>query len=92
MNKNFWIEFADRYAQCDMCKGVGGVVKVHYVVRNYESPKTKRICQKLQKHYREVWICRNCLDGVRVEVESNKEKFNSWYEKQRADMRGEQDE
>lgn len=44
------------------------IVKIKYYTQNYASNKIRgKICQNLQKHPHEIWICEKCLDDLRSE-------------------------
>ena len=49
---------------CSICHGIGAVIEFQYVTRNYQSPRTKKICKTLQAHGHSFWICRKCIDNL----------------------------
>lgn len=49
---------------CSICHGTGAKWEFRYVTRNYQSPKTKKICKTLQAHERSFWICPRCLENM----------------------------
>ena len=49
---------------CSICHGIGAVIEFQYVTRDYQSPRTKRICKKLQAHGHSFWICSKCIDSL----------------------------
>ena len=49
---------------CSICHGIGAKWEFRYVTRNYQSPKTKKICKTLQAHERSLWICPMCLENM----------------------------
>lgn len=49
---------------CNICHGTGAVIEFEYTVRNYQSPKTKKICKRLQEHRRSFWICPKCINNI----------------------------
>ena len=59
---------------CSVCHGTGAKWEFGYVTRNYQSPRTKKICKTLQAHEHSFWICPKCLQnlmeltGVQVKV------------------------
>lgn len=49
---------------CSICHGTGAKWEFRYVTRNYQSPKTKKICKTLQAHERSFWMCPRCLENM----------------------------
>lgn len=49
---------------CSICHGTGAKWEFRYVTRNYQSPKTKKICKSLQAHGHSFWICPRCLENM----------------------------
>lgn len=49
---------------CSICHGTGAKWGFRYVTRNYQSPRTKKICKTLQAHEHSVWICPECLQNL----------------------------
>jgi hypothetical protein len=66
-------------ASCSICHGLGAKWAFRYVVRDYAS-KTKKgkICNTLQAHEREFWICPSCIEnmeqltGIRIQLPTEK--------------------
>lgn len=59
---------------CSICHGTGAKIEFRYITRNYESPRTKKICKNLQAHEHSFWICPICL--YRLDSKSNGIKEN----------------
>lgn len=62
-------DFSFRYLKqdnccCSICHGTGAKWEFRYVTRNYQSPKTKKICKTLQAHEHSFWICPRCLENM----------------------------
>ena len=51
---------------CSVCHGTGAKWEFGYVTRNYQSPRTKKICKTLQAHEHRFWICQRCLDNMKA--------------------------
>ena len=51
---------------CSVCHGTGAKWEFGYVTRNYQSPRTKKICKTLQAHGHSFWICQRCLDNMKA--------------------------
>lgn len=49
---------------CSICHGTGAKIEFEYVTRNYESPRTKKICKTLQAHGHSFWICNKCIENL----------------------------
>lgn len=49
---------------CNICHGIGAKWGFRYVTRNYQSPRTKKICKTLQAHEHSFWICPKCLQNL----------------------------
>lgn len=49
---------------CNICHGTGAKWKFRYVTRDYQSPRTKKICKTLQAHEHIFWICPKCLQNL----------------------------
>ena len=49
---------------CNICHGTGAKWGFRYVTRNYQSPRTKKICKTLQAHEHSFWICPECLQNL----------------------------
>lgn len=49
---------------CSICHGTGAIIEFRYVTRNYQSPRTKKICKTLQAHEHSFWICPACADNM----------------------------
>lgn len=49
---------------CSVCHGSGAKIEFEYVTRNYQSPRTKKICKTLQAHSHSFWICRKCIKNM----------------------------
>jgi hypothetical protein len=52
------------YSACSVCHGTGAIIEFSYVTRNYQSPRTKKICKTLQEHEHSFWICPACADNM----------------------------
>lgn len=50
---------------CSICHGTGAKWEFRYVTRNYQSPRTKKICKTLQAHEHSLWICPRCLENMK---------------------------
>lgn len=65
---------------CSICHGTGAKYKFRYVIRNYKSPRTAKICKTLQAHERSFWICQECLDNMErltgLHIEEGKNETN----------------
>ena len=49
---------------CNICHGTGAKWAVRYVTRDYASDRQKnRICNTLQAHGHNFWICPACLEN-----------------------------
>lgn len=68
---------------CSICHGTGAKVEFRYVTRDYQSPRTKKICKTLQAHEHSFWICPTCAETlvknsqglVKVLVKESKEEW-----------------
>ena len=49
---------------CSICHGNGAKIEFEYVTRNYQSPRTKKICKTLQAHGHSFWICPTCIKNM----------------------------
>jgi len=49
---------------CSICHGSGAKIEFEYVTRNYQSPRTKKICKTLQAHGHSFWICPTCIKNM----------------------------
>ena len=49
---------------CSICHGTGPIIEFRYVTRNYQSPRTKKICKTLQEHEHSFWICTACANNM----------------------------
>lgn len=63
-------DFAIRHLEqnnccCSICHGTGARWEFRYVTRNYQSPRTKKICKTLQAHEHSFWICPRCLENMK---------------------------
>lgn len=63
---------------CSICHGIGARWGFAYVTRNYQSPRTNKICKTLQEHKHSFWICPRCLEYMKestgLSIEGRKEE------------------
>lgn len=52
------------YCSCSVCHGLGAVIEIEYVKRDYAN-RNGKICGTLQKHERSLCICDACLDNAK---------------------------
>lgn len=70
-----WLE-QDNCA-CSICHGTGAKIEMEYVTRNYQSPRTKKICKKLQAHEHSFWICPTCLENMNSKAREVKKRLQN---------------
>ena len=51
---------------CCVCHGTGAKWEFRYVTRDYQSPRTGKICKTLQAHSYSFWICPRCLENLKA--------------------------
>lgn len=80
--REFEIEYDNGYVNCDICHQHENkkVAKIHYHTRNWVG-KNGRVCKKLQKHERCIWICTDCIEKFdKAWKRTEKERWKSWFE------------
>ncbi len=50
---------------CNICHGTGAKIAIRYITRDYLGKKGK-ICDTLQAHEHNVWICLKCLENLKT--------------------------
>lgn len=58
------------YSACSVCHGLGAVLEIEYVRRNY-ADVDGLICGTLQKHTRSVWLCEKCIENAREKMKED---------------------